>query len=54
MDDDAILLAFIQEAIRQGSYFFTPHALTRHPVVEGFTPSQALAAIDNGQIIERR
>jgi hypothetical protein len=22
MDDDAILLAFIQEAIRQGSYFF--------------------------------
>lgn len=51
---NALLLAMIRECIREGRFVFTPHALTKHPTVEGFTPRQALEAINNGDIIEHR
>jgi len=46
------LLAFIQECVRQHRYVFTDHALTKHPIAEGFRPSQAIASILSGTIIE--
>jgi hypothetical protein len=51
-DENAVLLAMIQECIRTGRYTYTPHALGKHPPAEGFTPDQALASIMSGAIIE--
>ena len=42
----------IRECIRLGQYAFTSHALTKHPASEGFTPRQAIEAINNGTIVE--
>jgi hypothetical protein len=47
-----LLLSMIRECIRQRRYAFTTHALTKHPLVEGFTPRQAIEAISNGDVIE--
>lgn len=49
---DDLLLGFIRECIRLRRYAFTTHALTKHPTIEGFTPRQALEAINNGNIVE--
>jgi hypothetical protein len=54
MDNEALLLAFIQESVRAGRFFITSHAVSRHPIEEGFTVRQALDSIINGQIIENR
>jgi len=53
-DDPSLLLAFIQECVRQGRFVFTEHALNHHPPKEGFTAGQSLEAIMNGEIIEHR
>lgn len=49
---DDLLLGLIRECIRTGRYAFTNHALTKHPPAEGFTPRQAIEAINNGSIVE--
>ena len=49
---NTLLLAMIRECIRTGRYAFTSHALIKHPTSEGFTPRQAIEAINNGDIIE--
>lgn len=54
MSGDDLLLAYIKEAINNGRYFFTTHALTNHPPMEGFTERDALESIENGSIIEHR
>lgn len=47
-----LLLKIIQECIQAGRFKFTDHALTKHPVREGFRARHALGAIMNGSIIE--
>ena len=54
MDDYSVLLAFIQEAIRQGRFYVTHHGIAKHAAEEGFRPRQGIEAILNGQIIENR
>ncbi|TVR75571.1 MAG: DUF4258 domain-containing protein [Sphaerobacteraceae bacterium] len=45
-------LEFIRACIQAGRFFFTEHALTRHPFAEDFSPEDALDAIMNGELIE--
>ena len=54
MDDHAMLLAFIQEAVREGNFYFTGHGVDKHTGKEQFRPIHAVEAILNGQIIEVR
>ncbi len=49
-----MLLAWIQQCIEAGRYHFTDHALTKHPLDEGFTAADAILAIQRGTIIEHR
>ena len=44
MNDDQ-LLSWIQECIRQDRFEFSDHALTKHPLIEGFRPQDAIIAI---------
>ncbi len=52
--NNELLLAWIQTCIEEGRYHFTDHALTKHTMEDGFTPRQALEAIQRGTVIERR
>jgi len=49
-----LLIAWILECTDEGRYHFTDHALTKHPVAEGFTAGQAVDAMRRGSIIARR
>lgn len=54
MISDELLLQWIRTCISEGRFHFTQHALTHHPMAEGFTARQVLEAIEHGSIIERR
>jgi len=52
--NDELLLQWIATCVAEGRYFFTTHALTKHPAVEGFTARHAIEALRRGTIISRR
>lgn len=51
MSDD-LLLHWIQECVAAGRFYFSDHALERHPLQEGFLPQDVVTAIQRGTIIE--
>lgn len=52
--NDALLLDWIQQNVRERRFEFTAHALEKHPLQERFRPADALAAILAGSILEHR
>ena len=46
------ILSYIRQCIEQDRYAFTSHAQTKHPIAEGFSEDDAIAAIFNGEVIE--
>lgn len=51
MSDD-LLLHWIQECVAADRFYFSDHALEKHPLQEGFRPQDVVTAIQRGTIIE--
>lgn|GEM_PF-3451107 len=48
------LLEWVQRNVQEGRYHVSAHAMSHHPVQEGFTPAHAKVAILNGTLLSHR